>query len=81
MTEFASPSLVEVPATSSISTLLTDRAERSGDDAVIERRLTQGGPWQPVTARAFDDEVIATFAAQWKTLRLAPVPVFCSAVL
>ncbi|OCI31095.1 AMP-dependent synthetase/ligase [Oerskovia enterophila] len=59
MTEFASPSLVEVPATSSISTLLTDRAERSGDDAVIERRLTQGGPWQPVTARAFDDEVIA----------------------
>ncbi|MFJ2300425.1 AMP-dependent synthetase/ligase [Oerskovia paurometabola] len=58
MTEFASPSLVEVPATSSISTLLTDRVERSGDDAVIERRLTPGGPWQPVSARAFDDDVV-----------------------
>src|SRR6478736_1871440 len=58
MTEFASPSLVEVPTTSSISTLLTDRVERSGDDAVIERRLTPGGPWQPVSARAFDDDVV-----------------------
>jgi long-chain acyl-CoA synthetase len=59
MTEFASPSLVEVPASSSISTLLTDRVARSGDDAVIERRLTPGGPWLPVTARAFDDDVVA----------------------
>ncbi|WP_265523092.1 AMP-dependent synthetase/ligase [Oerskovia flava] len=58
MTENASPSLVEVSAADSISTLLTDRVARTGDATLIERRERPGAPWTPVSARDFEDEVV-----------------------
>ena len=59
MTLVSSPALVEVPESTSINTILTDRVARSGDEALIERRDTPDGPWTTVTARQFEDEVLA----------------------
>jgi long-chain acyl-CoA synthetase len=59
MTLVSSPALVEVPESTSINTILTDRVARSGDEALIERRDTPDDPWTTVTARQFEDEVLA----------------------
>lgn len=59
MTLVSSPALVEVPESTSINTILADRVARSGDEALIERRETPDGPWITVTARQFEDEVLA----------------------
>jgi len=59
MTFVSSPALVEVPEGTSINTILTDRVARSGDEALIERRATPDGPWTAVSARQFEDEVLA----------------------
>jgi long-chain acyl-CoA synthetase len=59
MTLATSPALVEVPESTSINTILADRVARSGDEALIERRDTPGGPWTAVSARQFEDEVLA----------------------
>jgi long-chain acyl-CoA synthetase len=59
MTFASSPALVEVPEGTSINTILADRVARSGDETLIERRDTPGGPWVPVSARQFEDEVLA----------------------
>jgi long-chain acyl-CoA synthetase len=53
------PALREVPETTSISTLLVDRVARAGDATLVERRETAGGPWLPVTAREFEDDVLS----------------------
>ncbi len=58
MTVATTPSLVDVPAGTSISTLLLDRIARAGDRPLIERREAPDGPWQAVTARRFGDEVL-----------------------
>lgn len=59
MTTLAStPALVEVPPGTSINTILRERVARSGEAVLIERRETPSGPWLPVTARAFEDEVL-----------------------
>ncbi|MFI2485599.1 AMP-dependent synthetase/ligase [Promicromonospora kroppenstedtii] len=59
MTLATSPALVEVPAGTSINTILADRVARSGDEALIERRDTPDGPWIKVSASQFEDEVLA----------------------
>ncbi|MFD2796300.1 AMP-dependent synthetase/ligase [Promicromonospora vindobonensis] len=59
MTLATSPALVEVPESTSINTILADRVARSGDEALIERRDTPDGPWTVVSARQFEDEVLA----------------------
>ncbi|WP_423461764.1 AMP-dependent synthetase/ligase [Promicromonospora sp. MS192] len=59
MTLVSSPALVKVPEGTSINTILTDRVARSGDETLIERRETPAGPWIPVTASQFEDEVLA----------------------
>ncbi|MDR7381622.1 AMP-dependent synthetase/ligase [Promicromonospora iranensis] len=59
MTLATSPALVEVPEGTSINTILADRVARSGDEALIERRETPNGPWTAVSARQFEDEVLA----------------------
>jgi long-chain acyl-CoA synthetase len=59
MTLATSPALVEVPEGTSINTILADRVARSGDEALIERRDSAGGPWIKVSARQFEDEVLA----------------------
>ncbi|WP_036969265.1 AMP-dependent synthetase/ligase [Promicromonospora kroppenstedtii] len=59
MTLATSPALVEVPAGTSINTILADRVARSGDEALIERRETPDGPWIKVSASQFEDEVLA----------------------
>ncbi|MCL1899682.1 MAG: AMP-dependent synthetase/ligase [Promicromonosporaceae bacterium] len=53
------PALVVPPEHYSISTLLAKRIERSPDAALFERRETPQGPWTPLSASAFDREVIA----------------------
>lgn len=59
MTLVTSPALVEVPEGTSINTILADRVARSGDEALIERRDSPDGPWIKVSARQFEDEVLA----------------------
>jgi long-chain acyl-CoA synthetase len=59
MTLATSPALVEVPEGTSINTILADRVARSGDEALIERRDSTSGPWIKVSARQFEDEVLA----------------------
>ena len=59
MLEFASPSLVDVPATTSISTMLAQRVARAPEGTLAERKSGLGGAWIPVSARAFAAEVAA----------------------
>jgi long-chain acyl-CoA synthetase len=59
MTEHASPSLVEVSPTATISTLLTDRVARSPRATLVERRSSAGDGWVPVTAQEFESDVVA----------------------
>ncbi|MEL7976027.1 long-chain fatty acid--CoA ligase [Isoptericola sp. F-RaC21] len=58
MTVATTPSLVDVPAGTSISTLLADRVARAGDRTLVERRASSGGPWVPVSAGEFQADVM-----------------------
>ncbi|GAA1726952.1 AMP-dependent synthetase/ligase [Isoptericola hypogeus] len=58
MMHATTPSLVDVPENVSISTLLTGRVARAGQATLIERQVTAGGPWLPVTAAEFDQDVL-----------------------
>ncbi|WP_425954572.1 AMP-dependent synthetase/ligase [Xylanimonas sp. McL0601] len=53
------PALVDVPASTSINTLLADRVARTGENPLLERRETPSAPWVPVSANAFDADVVA----------------------
>jgi len=57
MTVAETPSLVDVPEGTSISTLLADRVARAGDRTLIERRAADGS-WTPVTAGEFQADVL-----------------------
>ena len=59
MHESISPSLIDVDATTSISTLLAQRVARAPDGTLVERKSSLGGTWIPVSARAFNAQVIA----------------------
>ncbi len=59
MLETTSPSLVDVPVTTSISTLLAQRVDRAPEGTLAERKSGLGGAWLPVSARAFAAEVAA----------------------
>lgn len=57
MTVATTPSLVDVPEGTSISTLLADRVARAGDRTLLERRATSDGSWVPVSAGEFQADV------------------------
>ncbi|MCZ2261928.1 MULTISPECIES: AMP-dependent synthetase/ligase [unclassified Isoptericola] len=57
MTVATTPSLVDVPEGTSISTLLADRVARAGDRTLLERRAASGGSWVPVSAAEFQADV------------------------
>ncbi|MCK9795712.1 long-chain fatty acid--CoA ligase [Isoptericola sp. 4D.3] len=59
MTVATTPSLVDVPEGTSISTLLADRVARAGDRTLIERRTAPDGAWVPVSAGEFQADVLA----------------------
>lgn len=59
MTVVSMPSLVDVPEGTSINTILRERVAWAGGKTLIERRDTLDGPWLPVTAAAFEEEVLA----------------------
>ncbi|HWV78577.1 MAG TPA: AMP-binding protein, partial [Isoptericola sp.] len=58
MTVATTPSLVDVPEGTSISTLLADRVARAGDRTLIERRAGSDGSWVPVSAGEFQADVM-----------------------
>ncbi|BDZ40724.1 hypothetical protein GCM10025865_32920 [Paraoerskovia sediminicola] len=58
MQQSESPSLVEVDARTTISSILTERVERDGDGPLVERR-DDSGTWVPTSAREFQAEVAA----------------------
>ena len=58
MTEAASPNLIDVDPSTSISTLLTDRVARSGGQPAVARQGTNG-TWTTVSARELDADVVA----------------------
>jgi len=58
MTVATTPSLVDVPEGTSISTLLADRVARAGDRTLLERRAASGGSWVPVSAGEFQADVM-----------------------
>ncbi|QAY70503.1 AMP-dependent synthetase/ligase [Xylanimonas protaetiae] len=53
------PALVDVPETTSISSMLADRVARTGDGPLLERRETPQAPWVPVSANAFAADVMS----------------------
>ncbi|WP_170220561.1 AMP-dependent synthetase/ligase [Xylanimonas allomyrinae] len=53
------PALVEIPESTSINTLLAERVARTGDNPLLERRETPTAPWVPISARAFDADVVS----------------------
>ena len=59
MHESISPSLIDVDATTSISTLLAQRVARAPDGTLVEHKSGLGGTWIPVSARAFHAQVTA----------------------
>ncbi|PZR55303.1 long-chain fatty acid--CoA ligase [Xylanimonas oleitrophica] len=59
MNTATTPALVDVPESTSISTLLADRVARAGEAPLLERRETPDGPWLPVTAAEFDADVLS----------------------
>ncbi|MEU2199496.1 AMP-dependent synthetase/ligase [Isoptericola sp. NPDC019482] len=59
MTVATTPSLVDVPEGTSISTLLADRVARAGDRTLVERRSASDGSWVPVSAGEFQADVTA----------------------
>ncbi|GAB3173414.1 AMP-dependent synthetase/ligase [Myceligenerans halotolerans] len=59
MTVVSTPVLVDVPEGTSINTILRDRVSRAGGETLIERRDTPDGPWIPVSAAAFEADVLA----------------------
>ncbi|MBL0886933.1 AMP-dependent synthetase/ligase [Myceligenerans indicum] len=59
MTVVSTPAMVDVPEGTSINTILRERVARSGGETLIERRDTPRGPWVPVTALEFEQEVLA----------------------
>jgi long-chain acyl-CoA synthetase len=59
MDEFHTPAVVAADPAASINSLLAQRVERYGDDALIERVTSPGGSWQPMTAIEFAAEVAA----------------------
>lgn len=58
MTVATTPSLVEVPAGTSINTLLAERVARAAASPLVERRESPDGPWVPMTAAEFADDVV-----------------------
>ena len=59
MDEFPSPTLVEVPPSENLSSLLAARVADLPDVPLIEHKTTPDGPWIPISAREFDAEVVA----------------------
>ncbi len=57
MDEYRVPAVVAPDPTASTSRLLSERVARSGDLPLIERKTADG--WTPMTARAFEAEVVA----------------------
>jgi long-chain acyl-CoA synthetase len=57
MDEIFTPPLVELPPTSNLNDVLTDRVARNGSSTMIERSV--GGRWEPVTGVEFDAQVVA----------------------
>ncbi|MCL3862170.1 long-chain fatty acid--CoA ligase [Actinotalea sp. K2] len=59
MDEFRSPSLVDVDPSDNLNALLAQRVAADPDGSIIEHKTTPDGPWIPISARAFDAEVVA----------------------
>ncbi|WP_418276653.1 AMP-dependent synthetase/ligase [Isoptericola jiangsuensis] len=57
MDEIFTPPLVELPLTSNLNDVLTDRVAKNGSATMIERSVS--GRWEPMTGAAFDAEVVA----------------------
>ncbi|MFI2751894.1 AMP-dependent synthetase/ligase [Cellulomonas sp. P22] len=59
MDEYRSPALVEVDPDENLNDLLAARVAAMPDATFIERKRTEDGPWEAVTARQFDADVVA----------------------
>ena len=59
MDEFRTPLLVDIPPAENLNTLLAARVAAMPDATLVEHKTTPDGPWIPLSARAFDAEVVA----------------------
>jgi long-chain acyl-CoA synthetase len=59
MTEFATPPIVSLDPGSNLNDLLADRVAATPDKVIVERKDQADGPWLPVTAREYDEQIVA----------------------
>ncbi len=59
MTESATPLIVASDRGSNLNDVLARRVEQTPDRVLVERKADPDGPWLPLTAREFDEHVVA----------------------
>jgi len=59
MDEISVPLAVEVDPSRNLNDLLAERVSTKGDEPLMERKSSPDGPWEPITAREFDAQVVA----------------------
>ena len=59
MTQSVAPLLVTLDRASNLNDVLAQRVADTPDKTLVERKTRPDGPWQPVTAREFDEQVVA----------------------
>ncbi len=53
------PLVVELGRESNLNDLLADRVAATPDAVLVERKTSPDGPWQPLTAREYDAQIVA----------------------
>ncbi|GAA4624452.1 AMP-dependent synthetase/ligase [Cellulomonas oligotrophica] len=59
MEEFRTPQLVETDPADNLNDLLAARVRATPDKAVVERKASDDAPWEPLSAREYDAQIVA----------------------
>ena len=59
MTETATPIIVTIDRDTNLNDLLGERVAATPDRVIVERKRVPDGPWEPLTAKELDAEVVA----------------------
>ena len=59
MTESVVPLLVALDRATNLNDLLAQRVAATPDKVLVERKTSADGPWQAVTARQYDEQIVA----------------------
>ena len=59
MTQSVAPLLVTLGRDSNLNDLLAQRVADTPDLVLVERKTRPDGPWEPITAREYDAQIVA----------------------